>query len=196
MSVNTANNTANTDKPDFRINLAAALKSLQQEDLIAYNSDKGWFVACDACSEKAVNVLIELLPNAPKADTALLIDSTVRIQSYTDTVSDIVWDLFEVSDDKISIVLENTKNLASQISIKAPKTGFRISSDTFASHLIQRFRKPLFCIIPLDSEKVIKALLAKQSFHLVEHNRTKQIKLQHSSIIKIGAGNQVEIIRN
>lgn len=187
---------ANTEKPDFRIDLAAALKSLQQDELIAYNSEKGWLIACDACSEKAVMKLIDMIQNAPKADTALLIDSTVRIQSYADTVPDIVWDLLDVSDDKISVVLENTKNLAPQIANEAPKTGFRIITDTFANYLIQRLRKPLFCIMPLDSEKVVKTLLAQNSYHLVDHNRTKQIKLQHSSIIKIGAGNRVEIIRN
>ncbi len=183
------------EKPDFRIDLAAALKSLQQDELVAYNSDKGWLIACDACSEKAVAKLILMIQNAPKSDTTLLIDSTVRIQSYTETVPDIVWDLLEVSDDKISIVLENTKNLAPQISQQTPKTGFRIITDTFANYLVQRLRKPLYCIMPLDSEKVVKTLLAQNSYHLVEHNRTKQTKLQHSSIIKIGNGNRVEIIR-
>lgn len=183
------------EKPDFRIDLAAALKSLQQDELVAYNSDKGWLIACDACSEKAVAALINMVQNAPKADTTLLIDSTVRIQSYTETVPDIVWDLLEVSDDKISIVLENTKNLAPQIAQQTPKTGFRIITDTFANYLVQRLRKPLFCIMPLDSEKVVKTLLAQNNYHLVEHNRTKQTKLQHSSIIKIGNGNKVEIIR-
>jgi len=187
---------SNTEKPDFRIDLAAAIKSLQQNELIAYNSDKGWLIACDACSEEAVSKLISMIQDAPKADTTLLIDSTVRIQSYADTVPDIVWDLLEVSDEKISIVLENTKNLAPQIAIKTPKTGFRIITDTFANYLIQRLRKPLFCIIPLDSEKVVKTLLAQTNYHLVDHNRSKQIKLQHSSIIKIGEGNKVEIIRN
>lgn len=187
---------AKIEKPDFRVDLSTSLQTLNNDEFVAYNSDKGWLIACDACSEKAVNILIDLLPNAPKADTTLLVDTTARIQSYADSVPDIVWDLLELDDDKISIVLDNTKNIAPQIAVRTPKTGFRITTDTFVTYLVQRLRKPLFCLMPLDSEKVLKALMGSYNFHLVEHNRTKQTKLQHSSIIKIGAGNLIEIIRN
>jgi len=185
----------NTDKPDFRDDLSKSNETLRNGGFVHLNSDCGWFVGCDATNENAVDLLLKSAEKFPKNDLVLLIDSTARLQSFTEEVPDIVWDLIEVSDKPIIVVLENIKDLASNIRSSNRNIGFRVSSWPFTNYLSERFRKPILCLHNNDSKISTITLLNENTDFVVKHNRTSKTATILLSIIKIGKGNRIEIIR-
>jgi len=184
-----------TDKPDFREDMSKSIETLRNGGSVHCNSDCGWFVACDASNENAVNLLLEKSRNFQKSDLVLLIDSTARLQSYTDEVPDIVWDLVEVSEKPMIVVLESTKNVATSICSNNLNIGFRISNWLFTNYLCERFRKPLLCLHNNDPKNSTISLVNDSTDFVVKYNRTSKTSTIIPSIIKIGKGNRIEIIR-
>lgn len=184
-----------TDKPDFREDLTKSVETLRNGGFVHCNSDCGWFVGCDASNENAVKLLFENSENFPKSDLVLLVDSTARIQGFTDEMPEIVWDLIEVSEKPMIVVLENIKNLVTPILLNNRNIGFRVSSWPFTNYLCERFRKPLLCLHNNDPKNSTITLVNETTDFVVKHNRTTKTATTLPSIIKIGKGNRIEIIR-
>jgi L-threonylcarbamoyladenylate synthase len=184
-----------TDKPDFRDDLSKSIETLRNGGFVHCNSDCGWLVGCDATNENAVNLLLKNSENFPKSDLVLLVDSTARLQSYTDEMPEIVWDLMDVSEKPMIVVLDNIKNVASTIQSNNRNIGFRISSWPFTNYLCERFRKPILCLHNNDPKNSTITILNENTDFVVKHNRTSKIATILPSIIKIGKGNRIEIVR-
>ncbi len=184
-----------TDKPDFRDDLSKSIETLRNGGSVHCNSDCGWLVACDASNAAAVDLLLTGSENFPKKDLVLLIDSTARLQSYTDDMPEIVWDLLEVSEKPMIVVLDNITNLANTICSNNQSIGFRISSWPFTNYLCERFRKPILCLHNNDPKNSTITLVNENTDFVVKHNRTTKTATVLPSIIKIGKGNRIEIIR-
>lgn len=184
-----------TDKPDFRDDLSKSIETLRNGGFVHCNSDCGWLVACDATNENAVNLLLKNSENFPKSDLVLLVDSTARLQSYTDETPEIVWDLIEVSEKPMIVVLDSIKNVVPLINSCKQEIGFRVSNWAFTNYLCERFRKPLLCLHNNDPKNSTIALVNETTDFVVKHNRTSKTATFLPSIIKIGKGNRIEIIR-
>lgn len=184
-----------TDKPDFREDLSKSIETLRNGGFVHCNSECGWLVGCDATNEDAVKLLLISSENFPKSDLVLLVDSTARMQSYTDEMPEIVWDLIEVSEKPMIVVLDNIKNVASTIQLNKRNIGFRVSLWPFTNYLCERFRKPILCLHNNDPKNSTIAILNETTDFVVKHNRTSKTATILPSIIKIGKGNRIEIIR-
>jgi len=187
--------TNTTDKPDFRDDLSKSIDTLRNGGSVHCNSDGGWLVGCDATNEKAVEVLLQNSEKFPKSDIFLLVDSTARLQNYTDELPEIVWDLLEVSEKPMIVVLDNIKNVAAKICATNSNIGFRVSAWPFTNYLCERFRKPVLCLHNNDPKISTITLINETTDFVVKHNRTSKTATILPSIIKIGKGNRIEIIR-
>ncbi|MFZ4581202.1 MAG: Sua5/YciO/YrdC/YwlC family protein [Paludibacter sp.] len=180
-----------TDKPDFRIDISKAIESLQAGGFIQFNSEFGWLTACDTSNEACSKKLFDLKEKHSNWDLFLLVDSTSRIQSYVEVLPDIVWDLFEISEKPLTIILDGIKNMASE-AIKNNNIGFRISNETFATNLCSRMRKPLLCITP---DVIVTDNELSNTIYKVTYRSKEKFKPVLPSIIKLGIGNEIKIIR-
>lgn len=184
-----------TEKTDFREDLSKSIETLRNGGFVHCNSDCGWLVGCDATNETAVDLLINSSNNFPTCDLVLLVDSTARIQNYTDELPEIVWDLIEVSEKPMIVVLDKIKNLAQQISLVNKNIGFRVSLWPFTNYLCERFRKPILYLQNHDQRSSTIALLNESTDFVVKYNRTSKTNAIIPSVIKVGKGNRIEIIR-
>lgn len=183
--------TNSTDKPDFRIDISKAIESLQGGGFMQFNSEFGWLTACDASSETCCKKLIELKQKHSNWDLFLLVDSTSRIQSYVEVVPDIVWDLFEISEKPLTVILDGLRIMTPEV-LMSSNIGFRISNETFATNLCSRMRKPLLCLTP---DIIITENELSNKSYKVTYRTKEKFKPVLPSIIKLGTGNEIKIIR-
>ena len=182
-----------TDKPDFREDLSKSVEMLRNGGYISVRTDCGSIIACDASNATLVGALIEANKEG-KYDQLLLFASLPRLQSVTDELPDIVWELTEVSDKPLIIVPDGYRNLPDVLN---KNTGFRISNWPFSNYLCDRFRQPLFCLE--ENRHKFKAtdfdFLHKDNLYQVKFNKDKN-PLYIPSVMQIGKGGTFKILRN
>lgn len=179
-----------------------ALEVLKGGGVILYPTDTIWGLGCDATNEKAVQRIYEIKKRSDQKSMLVLLDNENKIPSYISEMPEIAWDLIELADKPLTIIYSNAKNLAKNLIAEDGSIGIRISKDEFNQKLIQRFRKPI-----VSTSANISGEASPQSFseisqeildsvdYVVEWKQNDFTKAQPSSIIKLGPGGEVQIIR-
>lgn len=191
----------NPNHTDFREDINKALETLRNGGTILFPTDTIWAIGCDATNQGAVQKILDIKGNS-ESPLCALIDNPAKLQSYLDEVPDMAWDLIELSEKPLTIIYPNAKNLASNLTEKDKSVGLRVTNETFSKNLCNRFRNPIAIItaqsgngeVPTSfssiSEKVKCAVDYIVSFRQNEYTGHDQ-----SSLIKLGKGNIIEIIR-
>ena len=132
----------------------------------------------------------------------VLLDSANKIPSYIENMPEIAWDLLDLTEKPLTIIYSGAKNLAKNLIAEDGSIGIRISQDDFCNKLIQRFKKPI-----VSTSANISGEKAPQNFleitediiqsvdYVVNWRQNDFSKAQPSSIIKLGNGGEVQIIR-
>ena len=115
---------------------------------------------------------------------------------------DIAWDLIEVADKPLTIIYSNAKNLAPSLVGEDGSVGIRITREAFSRQLCERFRKPVVSTSANISGEPSPASFSEISEevkkgvdYIVEYRQDDQTKAKPSSIIKLGDGGLVQVIR-
>ena len=179
-----------------------ATEILKQGGVILYPTDTIWGLGCDATNEKAVKRIYEIKQREDNKSMLVLLDDAGKIASYAD-VPDIALQLIEVSDKPMTIIYPNARNLASNLINAADQTiGIRITEEEFSKSLIFRFRKPIVSTSANISGQPSPGCYAEISDevknavdYIVDFRREEPAGATPSSIIKLGNGGQITIIR-
>ena len=179
-----------------------ALDVLFNGGIILYPSDTIWGIGCDANNAEAVKRIYELKKRADSKSMLVLINDVNRVPSYLEEMPDIAWDLVEVSEKPLTIIYPGAKNLADNL-IAADKTiGIRVTNDSFCKDLIKRFKRPIVSTSANISGQAspsnfsdIADEIKNQVDYIVKHRQNETKKAQASSIIQLGVGGQVKVIR-
>lgn len=179
-----------------------ALEVLRNGGVILYPTDTIWGLGCDATNEDAVKRIYEIKKRADSKKMLVLLESENRLDSYVDEVPEIAFDLISVSDKPITIIYPKAKFLAKNLLSEDGSIGIRVTSEDFSRNLLQRFRKPIVSSsanihgeeFPKNfkeiSEEIIKAV-----DYVVQYRQDDISEYEPSSIIKLGEGGEVKIIR-
>ncbi len=132
----------------------------------------------------------------------ILLDSENKIPAYVKEMPEIAWDLIELTEKPLTIIYSGAKNLAKNLIAEDGSIGIRISKDDFNQKLIQRFRKPIVSTSAnISGEKApqnfseINQEIIDSADYVVEWKQNEFSTNQASSIIKLGVGGEVKIIR-
>jgi len=170
--------------------LVTAIESLRSGGVILLPCDTGWGVACDATSVNSIQKLRKIASCDAEKKSGLIVDGPVKIQGYVDEMPDLAWDLIEMSTKPLTIVYEGAKNLPTELTQPDNTIGIRVVSTDFARKLCERFRKPLvFTKVNVTDE------LKKKVDYFVEVLSGENLKTQKASVIQLGKGNRIKIIR-
>lgn len=182
--------------------LNRALAVLQQGGLILYPTDTVWGIGCDATNEMAVRRVFELKRRQDAKALLVLVDSMAKVQACVEEVPDIAWDLVDVADSPLTIIYPGGRNLAPSLMAEDGSVGIRITGEAFSRSLCQRFKRPLVSTSANISGqpspacfKEISPLIIDGVDYVVEYGQQENLSAKPSSIIKLGAGGQVVIIR-
>lgn len=175
---------------------------LNRGGVVLYPTDTVWGLGCDATNEKAVGRVYDIKQRADSKSMLVLLDTSAKLDFYVDEVPEIAIDLIELSDKPLTIIYSGAKNLAPNLVAEDGSVGIRITEEAFSKRLCQRFRKPLVstsanisgqaapAIYPEIDSSIIDAVDYVADFRREDLTRSKP-----SSIIKVGSGGLIKVIR-
>jgi len=180
-----------------------AVDVLKKGGIILYPTDTIWGLGCDATNQDAVKRIYEIKKREDTKSMLILLNSINSIYSYIDEVPEIGIQIIEVSDKPVTIVFPGAKNLAKNLIAEDGSIGIRITNEVFSSLLIKTFKKPIVSTSANFSGEAsprnfrdISSDLKEKVDYIVLYNQNNEMNSKPSSIIKVGLGNQIKVIRN
>ncbi|BDF56432.1 MULTISPECIES: L-threonylcarbamoyladenylate synthase [Butyricimonas] len=178
-----------------------ACEILKNGGIILYPTDTIWGIGCDATNEVAVKRVYELKHREDSKAMLVLLDDVGKLASYVE-VPDVAYELLEVNDKPMTIIYPNAKNLAKNLIAQDRTIGIRITSEIFTKSLLYRFRKPIVSTSANISGEPSPRCFAEISDavktavdYVVDFRQEETTNPAPSSIIKLGVGGEIQIIR-
>ncbi len=179
-----------------------ALEVLKSGGVILYPTDTIWGIGCDATNPEAVQRIYDIKKREDNKSMLVLMENPALLDRYVDNVPEVAWDLVEIATTPLTVIYSNAKNLAENLIAADGSIGIRFTKEIFTSQLLQRLRKPIVSTSAnVSGEKPptffdeISDEIKKRVDYIVEYRQDDTTPAQPSSIIKLGAGGQIEIIR-
>lgn len=179
-----------------------ACQVMQDGGVILYPTDTIWGIGCDATNEEAVRRVYEIKHRADSKAMLVLVDSAVKVDFYVQDVPAVAWDLLDVADKPLTIIYSGARNLAPNLLAEDGSVGIRVTGEEFSKALCFRFRKAIVSTSANVSGQPSPRTFAEISDeiknavdYVVEARRTEAGLARPSSIIKLGQGGEVKIIR-
>ncbi len=182
--------------------LKKAVEVLRQGGVILYPTDTVWGLGCDATNPEAVKRIFNIKQREDVKSMLILIENPNMLNSYVREVPEVAWQLIEVTDKPLTIIYPGAKNLASNLIASDGSIGIRVTTETFTEHLIQRFRRPIVSTSANISGKPtpqcfdeIGEEIQSAVDYVVQYRQDDRSKNSPSSILKLGVGGEIQIIR-
>ena len=179
-----------------------ACEILSAGGLILYPTDTIWGIGCDATNEEAVRKVYKLKQRMDSKAMLVLTDSTAKLNNYVEEVPDQAWDLVDLATKPLTIIYPKAKNLPACLVAEDGSIGIRVSSEEFSRKLCERFRKPLVSTSANVSGTPAPAVFSEITEeirngvdYIVKYRQDDNTKSAPSSIIKLGLGGLIQIIR-
>jgi len=180
-----------------------AVEVLRQGGVILYPTDTIWGLGCDATNETAVKKVYSIKKREDSKSMLVLLDSPGKLQNYVNEIPDMAWDLIEYADKPLTIIYPQAKNLAANLVAQDKSIGIRITNEAFSKKLCEVFRNPIVSTSANVSKQPSPATFAdisqeiiSQVDYVVNFRQDENLPAKPSSIIKLGIGNVIQIIRD
>jgi L-threonylcarbamoyladenylate synthase len=179
-----------------------SLDVLKNGGIILYPTDTIWGIGCDATNDKAVERIFNLKQREDSKSMIILLDNAARLSSYIRDVPEQAWDLIELSTNPLTVILPGARNLAKNLITQDDTVGIRITNDAFCNALIQRFKKPIVSTSanisgqpsPENFSQISDEIKAGVDY-VVSLRQSEKTKGRASTIIQLGLGGEIKIIR-
>lgn len=170
--------------------------------VILYPTDTVWGLGCDATNSEAVKRIYQIKQRIDSKAMLVLVDSAVKVDFYVSEVPDVAWDLIELTDKPLTIIYDNARNLAPELLAEDGSVGIRVTHEEFSKKLCFRFRKAIVSTSANISGKPspsnfneIDAEIINAVDYIVQYRQEETARPKPSSIIKLGRGGQIKVIR-
>ena len=179
-----------------------AVETLRRGGVILYPTDTVWGIGCDATNEEAVRKVYAIKQRDDSKALICLVDSDARLQRYVRNVPEVAWQLIDCCDRPTTLILDGAVNLAPNLIADDGSIGIRITQEPFSKELCYRFQKAL-----VSTSANISGEPAAQNYRDIDPRIIEAVdyvcwtrRQEHqphtpSSIIKLGSGGEVTIIR-
>ncbi len=182
--------------------LIQSLEVLRKGGVILYPTDSVWGLGCDATLWEAVERIFRIKQRTDKKSMLVLMENHALLERYVEEVPEIAWDLIELTVTPLTIIYPRGKNLADNLLAGDGSIGIRFTRESFSRELIHRFRKPVVSTSANLSGQPAPAFFSDISpeivssvDYVVKYRREDRTPSKPSSIIKLGTGGKIEIIR-
>jgi len=175
---------------------------LKNGGIILYPTDTIWGIGCDATNKEAVKRIYQIKKREDSKSMLVLMENPALLDRYVNDVPEVAWDLIEITTTPLTVIYPNAKNLAPNLIAADGSIGIRFTREEFTAKLLQRFRRPLVSTSAnISGEKSptvfddISEEIKKQVDFIVEYRQDDISASKPSSIIKLGPGGQIDILR-
>ena len=175
---------------------------MREGGVILYPTDTVWGIGCDATNEDAVRRVYEIKQRQDSKAMLVLVDSSVKVDFYVRDVPEVAWDLIDLADKPLTIIYSGARNLAANLLAEDGSVGIRVTNEEFSKRLCQQFRKaivsPSANISGQPSPKNFSEISEEVKSavdYIVGYRQEEMSNPKPSSIIKLGKGGVIKIIR-
>ena len=179
-----------------------AVEVLRKCGVILYPTDTVWGIGCDATNEEAVARVYQIKQRDDSKALICLVDSDARLQRSVRNVPEVAWQLIDCVVKPTTLILDGAVNLAPNLIADDGSIGIRITQEAFSHELCYRFQKAI-----VSTSANISGEPAAQNYRDIDPRILEQVDYvcwtrrqehkphQPSSIIKLGMGGEVKVIR-
>lgn len=175
---------------------------MNEGGVILYPTDTIWGIGCDATNEEAVRRVYQIKQRSDSKAMLVLVDSPVKVDFYVQDVPEVAWDLIEVADKPLTIIYSGARNLASNLIAEDGSVGIRVTNEEFSKRLCQQFRKAIVSTSanisgqpsPKNFSEISEEVKSAVDY-IVGYRQEEMSNPKPSSIIKLGKGGVIKIIR-
>lgn len=187
---------------ECREDIKQAIEVMNRGGVILYPTDTIWGLGCDATNEEAVRRIFEIKKRADSKALITLVDSEVKVESYVRDVPEVAWDLIELSEKPITIIFDGARNLAPNLLSEDGSIGIRVTREAFSRELCMRMKRAIVSTSanvsgqpsPRNFSEISEEILSAVDYVCTSRREEKETATA-SSIIKLGAGGEISIIR-
>lgn len=188
--------------PESKEDIRRAVEVMNKGGVILYPTDTIWGLGCDATNADAVRRIYEIKQRTDAKALISLVDSETKVQFYVKEVPEVAWDVMELSERPMTVVFEGGRNLAPNLLAEDGSVAIRITKEAFSKELCMRMKRAVVSTSANISGQPAPRCFAEISEEIkgaVDYictSRQDEPPTQTaSSIIKLGAGGEVTIIR-
>ena len=182
--------------------LKKACDIIRKGGIILYPTDTIWGIGCDATHTEAVQRIYDLKQRPDSRSMLVLLDAPEYLTHYVRELPDIALELIELSVKPLTIIYSGAQNVAPNLIAPDGSLGIRITRETFSQQLCRRMKKPLVSTsanisgqaAPANFSEIREEILRGVDY-VVDYRRQEKQKNQASSIIQLGKGGIVKVIR-
>lgn len=188
--------------PESKEDIRRAVEVMNKGGIILYPTDTIWGLGCDATNADAVRRIYEIKQRTDAKALISLVDSETKVQFYVKEVPEVAWDVMELSERPMTVVFDGGRNLAPNLLAEDGSVAIRITKEAFSKELCMRMKRAVVstsanisgqpaprCFTEISEE-------IKRAVDYICTSRQDEPPTQTaSSIIKLGAGGEVTIIR-
>lgn len=179
-----------------------AVETMRKGGVILYPTDTVWGIGCDATNAEAVARIYRIKKREDSKAMICLVDSDARLQRYVRTVPNVAWDLLDCVDKPTTVILDGAVNLAPNLIADDGSIALRITREAFSKELCYRFQKAVVSTSAnISGEPAAQNYcdISQEILDAVDYvcwtRRQEHKPHTPSSIIKLGMGGEVRIIR-
>ena len=185
-----------------REDLEKACEVMRGGGVVLYPTDTIWGLGCDASNEEAVKRIFRIKQRSDSKSMLVLLDNDAKLSFYVGEVPDQAYDLMDLSEKPITIIYDGARHLAPQLIAEDGSVGIRITKETFSRDLCARMKGAIVSTSanisgqpsPRNFAEVSQEIIAAVDY-VVEYRRDDTVQAAPSSIVKLGRGGLVRIIR-
>lgn len=188
--------------PESKEDIRRAIEVMNKGGIILYPTDTIWGLGCDATNADAVRRIYEIKQRTDAKALISLVDSETKVQFYVKEVPEVAWDVMELSERPMTVVFEGGRNLAPNLLAEDGSVAIRITKEAFSKELCMRMKRAVVSTSANISGQPAPRCFAeiseeiKRAVDYICTSRQDEPPTQTaSSIIKLGAGGEVTIIR-
>ena len=192
----------NREWPFDKEDMAEAVRVLKAGGVILYPTDTVWGLGCDATNAEAVERIYKIKQRDDSKALIVLADSDAMISRYVVEPPEVAWDVIELANKPTTIIFDQGRNLAPNLLAQDGSVGIRLSREDFSSQLCFHLCKPIVStsanISGQPTPRIFREIteeIRQQVDYVVRYRQHDTIPAAPSSVIRLGRGGEVKIIR-
>lgn len=179
-----------------------AVEALRRGGVILYPTDTVWGMGCDATNDDAVRRVFEIKRRSEGKALICLVDTPDRVQRYVRRVPQVAWDLMDLADKPLTLVLDGGKNLSPLVLAPDGSVGLRVTHEEISCAICRRLQKPVVSTsanvsgmpAPRCFDEISDEIKAAADYIVPEKQKVRRL-VAPSSVLKLTDDGCVTIIR-
>ena len=187
---------------DTKNAIEQAVKILKDGGVILYPTDTVWGLGCDATNAVAVEKIYKIKKREDNKSLIILVDGEDMLCRYIKEIPQVALQLIEIADQPLTIIYPGAIGLAKNVIAEDNTVGIRIPHHNFCLQIIHRFNRPIISTSAnISGEKApshfinISEYIKSAADWVADPAFEADSTGKPSSIIKLGLGGEVQIIR-